>query len=61
MSHIFGPKLDIVSRSYMMVLIFLPCGVMIFLRLELPSLGVVSVSSSGAMLFFSLSILYASI
>ena len=33
MSHIFGPKLDIVSEPYMTVLILLPCSVVLFLRL----------------------------
>ena len=33
MSHIFGPKLDIVSEPYVTVLILLPCGVVLFLRL----------------------------
>ena len=33
LSHIFGPKLDIVSEPYMTVLILLPCSVVLFLRL----------------------------
>ena len=33
MSHILGPRLDIVSESYMTVLILLPCSAVLFLRL----------------------------
>ena len=33
MSHIFGPKLDIVSETYVTVLILLPYSVVLFLRL----------------------------
>ena len=33
MSHIFGPKLDIVAEPYMKVLILLPCSAVLFLRL----------------------------
>ena len=33
MSHIFGPKLDIVSEPYMAVSILLPCNAVLFLRL----------------------------
>ena len=32
MSHIFGPKLDIVSQPYMTVLVFLSCSAALFLR-----------------------------
>ena len=32
-SHIFGPKLDIVSEPRMTVLILLPCSAVLFLRL----------------------------
>ena len=33
MSHIVGPKVDIVSEPYMTVLILLPCSSVLFLRL----------------------------
>ena len=52
MSHIFGPKLDIVSEPYMTVLILLPCSVVLFLRLQLLSFwGNISVNISGTMFF----------
>ena len=59
-SHIFGPKLDIVSEPYMPVLILLPCSAVLFLRVQLLSFwGNISVNISGAMLFFASNISYA--
>ena len=53
MSHIFGPKLDIVSELHMTVLILLPSSAVLFLRLQLLSFcGNIYVNISGAMLFF---------
>ena len=60
MSHIFGPKLDIVSEPYMTVLILLPCSVVLFLRLQLLYFwGNISVNISGTMFFFTLKMSYA--
>ena len=62
MSHIFGPKLDIVSEPCMTALILLPCSVVLFLRLYVLYLrGNIPVYISSAMLFFTSSISYATV
>ena len=58
-SHIFDPKLDIVSEPYMTVLNLLPWSAVLFLRLQLLNFWEnSSVNISGAMLFFTLNISY---
>ena len=52
MSHIFGPKLYVVSELCMTVSILLPCSAVPFLKLHwLSILGNISLNISGAMLY----------
>ena len=53
MFYFFGPKLDIVSKPYLTVLILLACSAVLFPRLLLLSLwGKIPANVLDAMLFF---------